>query len=471
VVLKRVRVPVVSLAVVSFGLGVLSATAIAGWGSSPGDCAQGSNCAALVDVQSDDAGGDAVDDTPGAAATEPSASATPMPEPTTPPVVTLDPPGQPDRSRAAVAGASGTGGTAPEASPGAAAPAHDHSVAAQPPAPASGGGCVSNCGEPRYFCDTWAGGFCDDYRNKASGATHVAFPAPGDPYSFDAFSTTYPDWQTEGPAPADGLRGFSANEHFMTVVEDGQFGLGVLRLKQPFDFAGREGHVHFDVDLKTGARRYVRFMLSPELAKVLTDDRQRQNRRPANAFDLWFINGRFSGSVIRGGEEVSNFFPYTEYFGTDDVRDDIDIYVTRTSVRILVNGQVMINEAVPDMGFDRAYVYLVQASYNPCKDGECGEELQMFHWDNVAFDGPVLPINGLTPAGSQDVVFNAYRAASCSVAGAPAEPVGPEPESSRITWRARLPANMAVGPADVACDYTIVKESSDQISGFEIVRP
>ena len=30
----------------------------------------------------------------------------------------------------------------------------------------------------------------------------------------------------------------------------------------------------------------------------------------------------------------------------------------------------------------------------------------MFHWDNVAFDGPTLPMNSLTPAGSEDVVFN-----------------------------------------------------------------
>jgi hypothetical protein len=337
------------------------------------------------------------------------------------------------------------------------------------PGSAADPGCVQNCGTPRNFCDTWAGGFCDDYRAKATGNTHVPFPAPGDPYTFDAFSTTTPfDWQTNGPAPADGLRAFSANEHFMTVIDDSQFGLGVLRLQQPFDFAGREGHVHFDVDLKTSARRYVRFMVSPELVKSLTDDRQPADRKPPNAFDLWFVNGTFKGQVVRGGADAGGFDLWmNRYYGDDDVRDSVDVYIRRNSVRILVNGQTMAEETIPDLGFDRGYVYLSQASYNPCKGWtdeafavygagfECTEPAQMFHWDNVAFDGPALPRNSLTPPGYRDVVFNAFSASACSVKGVAAQPIGAVTQYVRVTWRARLANDgSALSPANVACTFT-----------------
>lgn len=470
-VLKQIRIPAVSVAVVSFALGLLSATALAGWTGGDGQRCDGDCLAALQQAEQGAEGVVAASEPAEAASTPERTSSTAVPAPTVAPIIPIAPTPSP-REEGRASAAQAPQGPPPIAAvePAPAAAVNVAPPAPPPAAPATGAGCVKNCGEPRYFCDTWGGGFCDDYRTKTSGATRVAFPAPGDPYSFDAFSTTYPQYDTEGPAPTDGLRGLSANEHFMTVIEDGQFGLGVMRLRQPFDFAGRTGRVHFDVDLKTSARRYVRMMISPEVTKVLTDDRAKQHRRPENAFDLWFVNGRFYGSVVKNGEEVDAFFPMASYTGQDDVRDSVDVFVSRTQVRVVVNGQELINEAVADLGFDRGYVYLSHASYNPCKDGECEENLQMFHWDNVAFDGPVLPLNSLTPAGSQDVVFNAYRADACSVAGTPADPVGSGYESARVTWRVRLPSDIAVSPADVSCSYNFVQSGSDQIGGFEIVR-
>ncbi len=431
---------------------------------------------------------------PTASAALPAATALPTPEPANPAsegaVSAPDPARQPDPPRAPAPG--DPAAPAPEAASGDIA--HDdgtqamdgmtdsHGAASGGTTPIPGGahvsesggsgtGCVANCGEPRNFCDNWSGGFCDDFRDKASGATHTAFPAPGDPYSFDALNTTYPFADTEGPEPADGLRAFSANEHFMTVIEDGQFGLGVLRLHQPFDFSGREGHMHFDVDLKTGARRYVRLLVSPELTKVTTDDRHQERRRPGDAFDLWFVNGRFDAQVSRGGDLVWEDEPLgPTYFGQNDVRDHVDVYLSRTHIRVLVNGASYLDESMADLGFDRAYVYLAQASYNPCKTDECDAHQQMFHWDNVAFDGPRLGMNSLTPAGSRDVLFDAYRANSCTVKGAAAEAVGPDASGSRVTWRVRLPDDgSSVSPADVSCDYDFIKDDSDVITGFEIV--
>jgi hypothetical protein len=248
--------------------------------------------------------------------------------------------------------------------------------------------------------------------------------------------------------------------------------MGILRLRQPFDFAGREGHVHLDIDLKTGARRYVRFMLSPELTKALTDDRELSYTRPDNAFDLWFVNGTFEGKVYRDGYEADSFgVEWPRYYGADDVRDSVDIYVSRSRVRVLINGASYVDERVGDLGFERAYIYVAQVSYNPCKEGECGPALQQFHWDNVAFDGPVLAWNSLTPRGSRDIVFNAYSASACDVRGVAADPAGEPRWGHWVTWVARLADDgSAVDVQDVSCQYEFDDGDSDVPRGFEVVR-
>lgn len=462
--LKRARAAIVRRKLQALLIGVFAAGIVSGLTIALVAMSRDGGEATTVVV---DTGGGGADDTRG----DRDASRA-IPAPTTAPTVeapavAADPAsGQPQGAAAS----SGGPAVAAAATPGAAAPAGAPPAQAEPAG--MDAGCVANCGEPRYFCDTWGGGFCDDYRGKRSGALHAGFPAPGDAYSFSAYSSTNPGYDMTGDAPSDGLYAFSANEHFMTVIEDPQFGIGVLRLVQPFDFAGREGHVHFDIDLKTGTRRYVRFMLSPELTKSVTDDREMDVTRPDNAFDLWFVNGTFEGKVYRGGAEVDSFgVDWPRYYGIDDVRDAVDIYVSRTRVRVLVNGETYVDESMADIGFDRAYVYLSQVSYNPCKEGECAANLQQFHWDNVAFDGPALRWNSLTPAGSRDVVFNAYSATACRVRGVEADPAGAPSWGRWITWVARLPDDgSGVGPQDVSCDHDYVKGNSNTPRDFEVVR-
>ena len=335
---------------------------------------------------------------------------------------------------------------------------------------------VTQCGEPRNFCDTWAGGFCNDYRTKQT-TMDAAFPQAGDAVSLDCLSSTnagqtswlpyyVPTNNTDNtdvpgyeliPSPC----GFSMYEHFMTRMEDGQFGMVVMRQQHPFDFAGRTGHIHFDVDLKTLERRYVRLTLSPNLTKIGVDDRN-SVPQTAQAFDLWFRNGTFQGKLSQGGV-LTDLFPGcngcgARYYGQDNVRDHVDVYVSRTHVKVVVNGITQVDQDVQDLGFDRAYVYLQHVNYNSCKAfdvehyatvAECQIGGNTFHWDNVAYDGPTLPVNGLTPVGSEDVVFNVWSAASCSVKGVAA--AGSGRDSVWQTWVARLPAGTPVSPSDVVC--------------------
>ena len=146
------------------------------------------------------------------------------------------------------------------------------------------GSSVGN-GDDYHFCDRWSGGFCDDFRGDQH-TTEVAFPGAGDPYSADCVSTTdgryTPSMGSSGdvmpqlvPFPC----AFTANEHLMTRMEDGSFGDLTIRLQQPFDFASRTGHIHFDVDLKTSTRTYVRLTLSPQLTKRHGAGAARSSRR------------------------------------------------------------------------------------------------------------------------------------------------------------------------------------------------
>jgi hypothetical protein len=344
---------------------------------------------------------------------------------------------------------------------------------------------VTNCGSPRFFCDTGGWAFCDDYRDIYC-PIFCNFLTKRSNLSVDSLSSTNVSYTTDGYQDPAGATFGNAQEHFHTVVEDSQFGMTMVRMHQPFDFANREGHLHFEVDLKGSHRRYVRLMLSPVVTKTLVDDRQ-DLARPCPALDIWFYSSRFlgnryggSGSNCTGTVYGNQFFPFEEYHGTDNVRDLIDVYVTRTNVRILVNGVTFVDAPVQDLGFDRAYVYLSQVSYNPCKafqdEGfpqyECTTPAQVFHWDNVAWDGPVLARNSLTPAGMQDVVFNVYGALSCTVKGVAAPRVGPDKDYQWLTYTARMPVQ-AVTEDDVQCtgDFGSGFQQTDgRPRGFEVIK-
>lgn len=159
--------------------------------------------------------------------------------------------------------------------------------------------CSTNCGDPRFFCDSWpppesvsvGPGFCDDYRDLYRPTLNFLTdcPFPGtvrNDVSANYLSSTDPDYTTH----SDGILlpgGFFFNqqEHIHTQVKDGNFGMAILRQQEPFDFAGRTGHMHIDVDLKSSARRYVRFTFSPELTKTSVDDRGGYPK-PSNALDI-----------------------------------------------------------------------------------------------------------------------------------------------------------------------------------------
>ena len=127
-------------------------------------------------------------------------------------------------------------------------------------------------------------------------------------------------------------------------------------------------------------------------------------------------------------------------------------------------------------GFDRGYVYLAGLSYNAMKEDGVPHtaEANTMMWDNIAFDGPVLAPNSLTPEGMEDVVVRAYAASGCTVKGVPAE--GPRQsfyQNLWASWIARLPASAGTVTADdVTCTLNPdwPRQSGPQWGQIEIVQ-
>ena len=182
----------------------------------------------------------------------------------------------------------------------------------------------------------------------------------------------------------------------------------------------------------------------------------------AQSLEVWFRNGTFQVNETKNAQLVAQYPACNgcgaRYYGQDNTRDSVDVYVSRTHIRIDVNGVTQVDTDIADTGFDRTYVYLDHLNYNSCKAydvegyatlAECQIAGNMFHWDDIAFDGPTLPVNSLTPAGSEDVVFNAWAAASCTVKGVAAQ--GHGNDYIWGSWVARLPAGTPVSASDVVC--------------------
>ncbi len=238
-------------------------------------------------------------------------------------------------------------------------------------------------------------------------------------------------------------------------AEDAGYGMDVLRLERPFDFAGREGHIHFRSDLRGQPRILQVVHVSPELSNTLPDLRNNVAVNAGPALTVTYFGGvgqPFLVFIWRDGAVVQ-VLDYSGDLGlVAGNLYDVDIFIARDHTRILVDGATTLDEAHEDIGFDRAYVYIGQVSNDPVKDGIVGDAANRLLWDDIGFDGPRLPRNGLTPIDKQDVLFRAWDALGCSVRGVTA--VG-QTEPIFIlydTWRVQLDASEpAVEVGEITC--------------------
>ena len=362
------------------------------------------------------------------------------------------------------------------------------SVPTATPTP-SGTICGAECGTPRDLCDSWVVGFCFDYRDLGDTTFELPYlPVEATTECLDATRASYDPTMMNGTLPFPCW--FSKHEHIMSRVESGSFGEALVRYHRPVDIpAVGERHIHMEVDIKGRTRNYFRIMLSPDLTKRDVDDRSGQ-AYPRSFIQVWVRNGNVEGTICRSGVCEGDSYPWGDAFGTDiwwlpigqqrygdNVRVPVDLYLSQTTLRMNINGVWKVGENTGNkvtfapLGFDKAYLYLSQVSYNPSKDGQDTFADQIHHWDSVAVDGPTLGLNSLTPAGFRDVAFNAYSATSCNVNGveAVAQTNRTPPEWTWVTWVARLVDDDT--PALITCQYSHVAEGSNVPRSIEVVEP
>lgn len=332
---------------------------------------------------------------------------------------------------------------------------------------------VDVVGEGPILCEQMSWAQCEDFDDTSDRAPFVAASYDIALHVHSHVTLTGVDCATSGdctPYLQDGT--LSLNP------EDAGYGMDVLRFERPFDFAEREGHIHYRSDLKGHPRMHQTVHVSPMISNTLPDLRANDAVNESLALTVDFIGGDgiqpFSVISWKDGEPQQVVYADGPLELTPGELHDIDVYVSRTRTRLLLDGASVLDEALEDIGFDRGYVYFGQIANDPVKEGYSGDAANRFLWDDLAFDGPLLPRNSLTPADQQDVLFRAWNATACSVRGLAADgPVLPLAfDYVYNTWHVQLDGDEPpVGVSDISCSQTDTvepPESQAAIGDIEI---
>lgn len=299
----------------------------------------------------------------------------------------------------------------------------------------------------------WA--FCEDFDGQGAD-DRGAYPASGSRLEFRTQS--HITIRTVSCETSGDCSPYTLNGAAFTNSEDSGFGMAVTRITQPFDFADREGHIHFETVLKGHPRMVTSMHLSPRPANSMPDVRDPSIGAMDHAKALtvhYQGDGGWPFTLLQWDNGQNTRVSHGDGpLGIDlDGLHAFDIYISRTSVRLELDGVERFHDTFDDLGFDHAYVHLALTSYNPVKDGYAGVEANTFQWDNIAFDGTAYAPNSLTPVGSQDIVFRAFSTSACTVRGVEADGPSRENWGTWHTWHARLADEGGpITAADISCN-------------------
>jgi hypothetical protein len=195
------------------------------------------------------------------------------------------------------------------------------------------------------------------------------------------------------------------NGQLMTAVRIQNYGSNSYMIRQPFDFAGRTGKIVFDVDAVSSLLGYFVAIEITDQPVPVPAFRVLENYEPGptprNALMLHLVN-RCGGSV-----GFIDTMVYSNYVGavvapaSDDCitvqhgslnRFEVRLSETRVEVWASDHGAStlrLVHAANVNLNFSRGYVHLSARNHASDKYGYPNEGV--YRWDNVGFDGPVLP--------------------------------------------------------------------------------
>ena len=223
----------------------------------------------------------------------------------------------------------------------------------------------------------------------------------------------------DGPSKT-GVPSFQLNEVF---DDQAAFALHSMRIRQPFDFAGRVGKVVWDVDAKvnpfnTGHGWWFEVWITADPAPLPHDHLDGVTSLPRNGVGFVFENGAdcpedaaawnnaLENVKVTHDDQLFHDYPFYQIGQTDrrcfrvaDARlNHFELRIDKTRAELWASdfddpSNLILRASVEnlDLSFERGYVHFEHGGLNAAEDGNVTSS-QTFRWDNLGFDGPTLPL-------------------------------------------------------------------------------
>jgi hypothetical protein len=207
------------------------------------------------------------------------------------------------------------------------------------------------------------------------------------------------------------------------VLDDqGAFAINSMRIRQPFDFANRTGTIAWDVDgkvnpLNSGHGWWITLWITEEPIPIPFVDGDTVHSVPSKSVSFDFRNGAdcpedstnwqngIDGVGVTDNYQIIHSYPSFQLdqsaarcFKVADAHlNHFELRISSTTAELWVSdfddpASFQLRTTVHDLGltFTRGYVHLQHGQFNAALDGNVTPS-QTFRWDNIGFDGPVLP--------------------------------------------------------------------------------
>lgn len=239
-------------------------------------------------------------------------------------------------------------------------------------------------------------------------------------------SPTFCGMQFSGTLPPDdmklcpGITSGATSTQFSELLADGDgFGLNSMRVRQPFDFTGRTGTFVFEVDAKRnkgfdGHGWWTEFWITKDPAPLPYHGAPTVGSYPTDAIGFQIAPNTQACFNDVACNEVGHIFLARDYTITRDAGLDSEPLKTADGktnrFKVVINKDTcevwatdfdaptkfkkLVTATGLNLRFQTGYVHLQHSQYNAQKGGGA-TTAQTYRWDNVGFDGPILP----TPRG------------------------------------------------------------------------
>ncbi|HZS21207.1 MAG TPA: hypothetical protein VFA63_09470 [Pseudonocardiaceae bacterium] len=282
---------------------------------------------------------------------------------------------------------------------------------------------------------------------------------------------------------------YGESNHFMDAINDaGGYVYNSARVRQPFDFAGRTGTVTFSVDAQTKGEHsfWVEVWITDEPVPAPHSEATSVQVYPKNGVGLIFSDDcdqPGEQTRLRAVHVVHNYIDQASYQYGDlqsecfttmaDMMNRFEIHISTQRIEVTATDAGAETErqvAVVDglqLPLSRGYLHVQHVQYNAAKFGTAEDAMHTYHWDNIGFDGPVLPMDrgydvpdALTPAEEggalnlgyvvsrdgiegccPETVINGFRLTSVDPAGITGARLSLDIETSELGARLRYRLN------------------------------